>query len=419
MIAALRRFASGLCSARRPLAVVALCALVGACAETDVEGAANYVGSMGGLIDHSPAARPSVVQIFIASTRRGESGAAAQEASTDGTRYALTTLTFPPGHQAGAIERPMWGSGNAADHVVVAGRRELDADEFRAELASHVSGRVGVNRDILVFVHGFNTSFEDARWRAGQIAADSHFGGVPILFTWPTAGGLLGYASDKDSATASRDSLEELFTEIAKTPGLGRIHILAHSMGCWLTMEALREIAISGNRDLGGHLGEVMLAAPDIDMDVFAKQMARIQPAKVTVFATANDRALSLSSWIADARPRVGAIDPSKAKDKAALEKLGVKVYDLSSFSDGFVGHGLYADTPDVIHAIGAQLAAPRAQEVNTVSVIDATGADGAPGAPAPAVAAAPAIAPAVAATAAPAIAPGAVVATPLAAPSQ
>ena len=402
MIEAVRRYGRLAC---RPLAALALCALLSACVETDVEGAANYVGSMGGMLDHTPAARPSMVQIFIASTRKGESGVAAQEASTEGTRYALTTLTFPPGHKAGAIERPMWGSGNAGDHVVVAGRRELDDDEFRAELASHVSGRIGVNRDILVFVHGFNTSFEEARWRAGQIAADSHFGGVPILFTWPTRGGLLAYASDKDSATASRDAFEELLQNLAKTPGLGRIHILAHSMGCWLTMEALREIAISGNRDLGGHLGEVMLAAPDIDMDIFAKQMARIAPAEVTVFATANDRALSLSSWIADARQRVGAIDPSKPKDKAALEQLGVKVYDLSAFSDGLIGHGLYADTPDVIKAIGTQLTAPRAQEVNTVSVIDATGNDGAPSPPAAAAAATPPVAP--------------VSATPLAAPAQ
>jgi esterase/lipase superfamily enzyme len=396
MIAAAQRYGRRFPAPGRAAIALALCALLGACAQTDVEGAANYVGSMGGLIDHAPPARPSVVQIFIASTRKGENGAAAQQATADGTRYALTTLTFPPGHKPGEIERPMWGSGNAGDHVVVAGRRELDADEFHAEIASHISGRIGVNRDILVFVHGFNTSFEEARWRTGQIAADSHFGGVPILFTWPTAGGLLGYASDKDSATASRDALEELLQDLAKTPGLGRIHILAHSMGCWITMEALRETAIAGNRDLGGHLGEVMLAAPDIDMDVFAKQMARIQPAKVTVFATANDRALSLSSWIADARQRVGAIDPSKPKDRATLEKLGAKVYDLSSFSDGLVGHGLYADTPDVIHAIGAQLAAPRAQDVNTVSVIDASGVDGAPGGPA---AAAPAASSTVTAT--------------------
>jgi len=360
------------------LSALALGALLAGC-ETDMDGAADYVASVGGLIDHSPPARPSLVQIFIASTRRGESGAAARETSSEGLRYALTTLTFPPGHKPGAIERPIWGLGDAGDHVVVAGRRELDADEFHAELASHISGRIGVNRDILVFVHGFNTSFEEARWRAGQIAADSHFGGVPILFTWPSRGELLGYASDKDSATASRDALEQLLEDLAKTPSLGRVHILAHSMGCWLSMEALRQIAIAGNRDLSGHLGEVMLAAPDIDLDVFAGQMARIRPAKVTVFATANDRALSLSSWIAEARQRVGAIDPTRPEDRAAIERLGARVYDLSAFSDGLIGHGLYADTPDVIHAIGAQLSTPRAQEVNTVSVIDAMGSDGPP----------------------------------------
>jgi esterase/lipase superfamily enzyme len=274
-----------------------------------------------------------------------------------------------------------------------------------------VSGRIGVNRDILVFVHGFNTTFADARWRAGQIAADSRFGGVPILFTWPTRGELLGYASDKDSATASRDALAELLQDIAKTPGVGRVHVLAHSMGCWVTMEALREIAIGGDHDLGGHLGEIMLAAPDIDMDVFGKQMARVQPAKVTVFATANDRALSLSSFIADTRPRVGAIDPSKPEDRQALEQLGAKVYDLSSFSDGFVGHAVYADAPDVIHAIGAQLTAPRAQDVDKVSVIDARGDD--PPSPAPA-AAVPAPTPAASATTASA---SSVTATPLAPP--
>jgi esterase/lipase superfamily enzyme len=145
-------------------------------------------------------------------------------------------------------------------------------------------------------------------------------------------------------------------------------------MGAWLAMEALRQSAIAGRRGLGGRLGDVMLASPDIDMEVFAGQMARIQPAAVTVFATANDRALSLSSVIAASRQRVGAIDASKPEDRQAIERLGAKVYDLSGFSDGFVGHGLYADTPDVIRAIGAELAAPRAQDVNAVSIIDATG---------------------------------------------
>jgi esterase/lipase superfamily enzyme len=359
-------------------ALAALC--LGGCLDQDIEGAAGYVGSFGGLTDRAPSPKPRIVQIFIASTRKGETGAASQQESTDGTRYALTTLTFPPGHKAGQIERPMWwGHGDPQKDVMVKSRREMDADEFHAEFASHVSGRIGVNRDILIFVHGFNTSFEDARWRAAQIVADSQFGGVPILFTWPSSGALLGYASDKDSATSSRDALEYLLEDVAKTPGVGHIHILAHSMGGWLAMEALRQAAISGNRDLNGRLGEVMLASPDIDMGVFAKQMERIKPADVTVFATSNDRALFLSSRLAGERQRVGAIDASKPEDKAELQALGVKVYDLSAFSDGLIDHGIYADTPDVIRAIGAQLGAPRPADANTVSIIDARGDAGPP----------------------------------------
>ena len=201
-----------------------------------------------------------------------------------------------------------------------------------SELASHVSGRIGVNRDVLVFVHGFNTPFDEARDRTAQIVADSRFGGVAVLFTWPTKHELFGYVSDKDNATASRDALQSLLQEISATPGVGKVHVLAHSMGGWLAMEALRQAAIAGDRDLSGHLGDVMLASPDIDMDVFAGQMARLRPANVTVFATANDRALSLSSAIAQSRQRVGAINPSKPEDRERLEALGAKVYDLTKF---------------------------------------------------------------------------------------
>jgi esterase/lipase superfamily enzyme len=371
MNATMSRVRRSLASLQSWALVAALAAALGGC--VDMEGAADYVGMCCGG-GSAAAPRPRLVQVFIASTRKGESGPAAETASTDGTHFALASLTLPPSHQSGTIETPSWGSADSEKHIVLAGERQLDGDEFRAELASHISGRIGVNRDILVFVHGFNNSFAEVRMRAAQIAADSRFGGVPLLFTWPSKHELFGYEADKDSAMASRDALEELLEQVAATPGVGKVHILAHSMGGWLTMEALRQASLSGHRDLDGHLGEVMLANPDIDMDVFATQMTRIAPANVTVFATANDRALSLSSVIAQSRQRVGAINPKNPEDKARLESLGAKVYDLSAFSDGFIDHGAYAAAPDVLHAIGAQMATPRAAETNTVSIIDASG---------------------------------------------
>jgi esterase/lipase superfamily enzyme len=329
-------------------------------------------------------AKPRPVQVFIASTRKGESGAAAREQARE-AHFALATMTIPPGHHAGSIEAPLWGDPNGRNDITLVGERELDSDEIRAELASHVSGRIGVNRDILVFVHGFNTSFADARSRAAQIVADARFGGVAALFTWPTRSELFGYVSDKESATASRDALQALLQDLGRTPGVGKIHILAHSMGGWLTMEALRQSALAGDRDLSGHLGDVILASPDIDMEVFASQMTRIRPASVTVFATPNDRALSLSSAIAGSRQRVGAIDASKPEDREEIESLGAKVVDVTAYADAdrFISHAIYADSPEVLSAIGAQITAPRANEVNTVSVIDAT-AYRDPDAPAP-----------------------------------
>ncbi len=330
---------------------------VSACIGPDMAEIGDYGASLSPFASNAAPQKPRPVQIFIASTRKGESGAAAREQAPE-ARFALATMTIPPGHHAGSIEEPLWGKPNGRDDIVLAGERELDPDEFRAELASHVSGRIGVNRDILVFVHGFNTSFDEARSRAAQIVADSHFGGVAVLFTWPSKSDLFGYVYDKDSATASRDALQALLQNLGETPGVGKIHVLAHSMGGWLTMEALRASAIAGDRTLSGRLGDVILASPDIDMTVFASQMARIRPANVTVFATPNDKALSLSSMIASSRQRVGAIDASKPEDRAEIESLGAKVVDITRYADAdrFISHAVYADSPEVLNEIGAEI---------------------------------------------------------------
>ena len=355
-------------------ALVGAALALAACVGPDM----NEIGDYGAMLSPFAAAtvtpKPRPVQVFVASTRRGETGAAARQQAAE-AHFALATMTIPPGHKAGSIEAPIWGAPNGKNDIVLAGERELDGEEFHGELASHVSGRIGVNRDILVFVHGFNTSYDEARSRSAQIVADVRFGGVAVLFTWPSRSELFGYVSDKDSATASRDALQALLHDLGQTPGVGKIHVLAHSMGGWLSMEALRQSAIAGDKDLGGHLGQVILASPDIDMDVFASQMARIRPASVTVFATPNDRALSVSSMIASSRQRVGAIDASKPEDRKEIEALGAKVVDITAYADAdrFISHAVYADSPQVLSEIGSKIEAPRPEEANTVSVIDAT----------------------------------------------
>lgn len=327
---------------------------------------ASAVASVGDLVSDAPARQAREVQIFVDSTRPLKADGVA-----DGSAHlSLATVSVPPAHEPGGLETASFGAPNRRSDFAVVGRRSLDPEAFRNEIATHLSGRVGSNRDVLVFVHGFNTGFDEARFRLAQIVTDGGFNGVPVLFTWPSKGSLFGYASDREAATASRDALERLLRDLAALPDVGKVHVLAHSMGAWLAMEALREVAIAGHPDLDGHLGDIILAAPDIDQGVFRQQVERLGPgAHISVFAATNDRALTLSGILAD-RPRLGAIDAASPEGRHALEGLGVHVVDLTRDSVGIIGHATYASAPEVIRGIGAEIGAPRSLDRTQQAVL-------------------------------------------------
>jgi esterase/lipase superfamily enzyme len=312
----------------------------------------------------------TLVQEFVVTTRKdlasptGEAGQA---------KFLTTTISVPPGHEPGVIERPRITPESKRRHFVIVGQRKLDEAQFNSEIAAQVSGRVGVSRDVLVFIHGFNTGYDEARFRLAQIVTDSGFTGVPVLFTWPSRNQFLAYGSDRESATASRDALEKLLRDLGQTPGVGRVHVLAHSMGTFLAMEALRQNAIAGYPNLNGKLGDVMLAAPDIDLDVFRSQLARIgKAAQISVFAAADDRALSLSSTLAGDRQRVGALNLDDPKQREEIARLGVRVYDLTASKGAdLFRHGTFAEAPQVVRAIGAQLAEPRVEDRQAQAYVD------------------------------------------------
>lgn len=156
--------------------------------------------------------------IFIASTRRdGNSRVQGETAADGGAHYALSMVSVPPGHKPGAIEEPTFGKPQPGKHFAVLGGRGLEPEEFRLQVATYLSGRIGSNRDILLYVHGFNTSLDEARFRLAQLVADGRFGGVAVMFTWPSKSNLFSYVSDKESATASRDALQKLMRDLSLT----------------------------------------------------------------------------------------------------------------------------------------------------------------------------------------------------------
>ncbi len=215
------------------------------------------------------------------------------------------------------------------------------------------------NRNVILFIHGYNTRFEEAVYRFAQIVHDSKTNAVPVLFTWPSRGELLAYTYDRESANFSRDALELVLREMAKDPAVGEISILAHSMGNWVTMEALRQMAIRDKR-IAPKIKNVMMAAPDVDMDVFGRQIAQIGTERppFTLFVSQDDKALALSRRIWGNQARVGQVDPRKEPYKSMFEKQRIAIIDLTSkkTSDP-VNHAKFATSPQVVRLIGQRLA--------------------------------------------------------------
>ena len=149
-------------------------------------------------------------------------------------------------------------------------------------------------------------------------------------------------------ARCSRANFEHMLSSIVSAPGASRVHIIAHSMGTMLALESLRQLYARYGDTVTARIGAVVFAAPDIDMDVFSSAIGRIGPlaGKITVITSTNDRALALSGRIAGGMTRVG------AAEKAAIERLGVRVVDASDAGWGIINHDLFISNAEVLKVI-------------------------------------------------------------------
>lgn len=226
------------------------------------------------------------------------------------------------------------------------------AQAFRAALKQQPSRRV------LVFVHGYNMHFTDAVFDFAQFMHDSRAPAVPILFTWPSRGKLLAYGFDRESTAYSRDALELALTRIAENPEVKEITVLAHSMGTWLTMETLRQMGIRKGQ-LPAKIREVILAAPDIDIDVFKMQVPALGKNRpgITVMVSQDDKALAVSRSVSQSSARLGAINPKAEPLRSELAALGIRIADLTNVkSDDSLGHGKFSSSPLIVQSIGKHL---------------------------------------------------------------
>jgi esterase/lipase superfamily enzyme len=246
--------------------------------------------------------------------------------------WGRITVGIPPGHAPGRVTvsrgpRP----DPARDFVALEERLYRDAGAFRNDLSVALRGPDNPRREAVIFVHGYNNTFAEGIFRLAQLAHDLELPGVALAYAWPSAAAPLAYAHDRDSVLFARDGLVALL-EAVRAAGARHVTLVGHSMGALLVMEALRQVAIAGPDRVRRLAQAVVLFSPDIDLDLFRLQAARLGPLPdpFVVFTSANDRVLELSARLTGQRSRLGNV-----AEFAALADLEITVLDVSAFRDG------------------------------------------------------------------------------------
>jgi len=255
-------------------------------------------------------------------------------------------VSVPRYHEVGRIERPsilkFQFREDPRKHVVLLDVVPEPADAFFSRLKSRVDA--APRREAFVFVHGFNVTFEDAARRTAQLAYDLKFEGPPIFFSWPSQAGLLQYAVDETNVAWAVPHLKDFLTAVARRSGAESVHLIAHSMGNRALTSSLAEMSRQMRRS-GPMFQEVILTAPDIDADIFKRDIA---PAiartarRVTLYASSNDEALILSKKLLG-YPRAG------DSGSSLVVVPGIETIDVSDVDTSLLGHSYYGNNDTVL----------------------------------------------------------------------
>jgi esterase/lipase superfamily enzyme len=296
------------------------------------------------------------VRVYYA-TNRGLTGDYSRASTVFGAdqgdrlRYGFADVSIPPigVHSTGKLEEPRlvklelrWDPNR---HVMLLDTSVMPRDLFYQTLTKRTAQS---NREVLVFIHGFNVTFANALRRTAQIAHDLQFDGVPVAYTWPSAGKLTraGYRNDRGAADASIRHLQAFLLELVRKSGAVRIHLIAHSMGNRVLTQALAGIVADPDVVNKKIFQEIALTAPDVDSDVMARlaQAVAQTSRRVTLYASSRDHALQFSKHENDA-PRAGL-----AEDILLLA--GIDSVDVTAVDTELVGHFYYAENRSVLEDI-------------------------------------------------------------------
>ena len=274
-------------------------------------------------------------------------------------------------HNASA---PVGGVAASADdtHFAVYDIKALSHDEFLQAAVTRLAVSRRYKDHALVFVHGFNTTFETALYRAAQVAYDLRFDGAPFVYSWPSAGRVPRYSYDSDSARQAGPHLAGFLRVVIAATGAKSISVIAHGLGAGPVLDAL--VALKGEIPAGVALREIILVAPDVDRPAFEARIHELSGTArhITLYTAASDRGLNISRRFTGGVPRAGDV-----LEGGPLVLGGVDTVDASIPGTDAIGrnHAGYVEAGALVADIAARLGAETGAPTGLEPVASATGA--------------------------------------------
>jgi esterase/lipase superfamily enzyme len=268
----------------------------------------------------------------------------------EGLALGACTVVIPPSRRTGTVGSPRWQIWRR-DRLRIESRRPLSEDEFCTELTQALE-TVEDRRCVMCYVHGYNVTFDEAAIRAAQMGFDLKVQGETALFSWPSRGHWLGYPADEASVEACEGALVKFLGILGERSGARAVHIIAHSMGNRAVLRALSRMVSRPGARLAAQFDQILLAAPDVDADVF-RQLVRVFPAvsrRTTLYACPHDQALrASSSRFLHGYHRAGLTPPITLVD--LIDTVEVQTGGL-----GLLGHSYYGESWPVLADINSLL---------------------------------------------------------------
>lgn len=283
-------------------------------------------------------------------TDRANTGSAVPADRYSGDRGALQVgrleVSIPDSHEKGRLEKPnlfrLQFRGDPERHVVLLSVQAMDDDAWRGDLKARLGDCS--RRDVLLFIHGYNVSFDDAARRTAQFAYDLEFQGLPVLYSWPSEGRTFRYAVDEDNAHWTVNHFETVLHSLLTGLDAACVHAVAHSMGNRVLTEGLRRLDPAALPPGAASLREVVFAAPDVNADTFRTFVQKFhhRAQRLTLYVSAGDRAMGASQAV-HKYPRAG-----DARDGLVLVA-GLETIDASAVDQSFMGHSYFCDNRAIL----------------------------------------------------------------------